>query len=198
MAANLVNRLVVSTDDSAIEKIARNAGADIIKRPASISGDTATSETALVHVLESLKEYEDYVPDIIVFLQCTSPLTLAEDIDGTIKTLVENNADTALSVAPFHYFLWKNNEKGQVESINHDKMYRPMRQERENQYIETGAVYVMRAREFLEKRHRFFGKTVMYEIPEERCFEIDEPIDLVIAEQLLLSCGNLKKGRVVP
>ncbi len=38
--------------------------------------------------------------------------------------------------------------------------------------------------EFLENKYRFFGKTVLYEISEECCFEIDELVDLVVAEQL--------------
>jgi CMP-N-acetylneuraminic acid synthetase len=193
-AAKFVNRLFVSTDDPEIEKVARDAGAEIVIRPKSISGDTAASEAALLHTLDSLKKYEDYIPDILVFLQCTSPLTLPEDIDGTIRMLLENDADTALAVAPFHYYLWRKDKKGEAEGINHDKSYRPMRQERANQYIETGAVYVIRVRDFLDKKHRFFGKTVMYEMPENRCLEIDEPIDLIIAEQLLLGKGNVKQG----
>ena len=182
----LVTRLVVSTDSSEIAEVAINAGAEVVKRPASISGDTASSESALLHVLETLQKKDGYIPDILVLLQCTSPLTLAEDIDGTIRKLLDSQADTALAVAPFHYYLWKENDRGEVEGINHQKFHRPMRQERENQYIETGAVYVMRVSGFLENRHRFFGKTVMYQMPEQRCFEIDEPVDLVIAEQLLI------------
>ncbi|MCI5122975.1 MAG: hypothetical protein D3925_00490 [Candidatus Electrothrix sp. AR5] len=60
-----------------------------------------------------------------------------------------------------------------------------MHQQRDNQFVEAGAVYVMRTAGFIEKKHRFFGKTVLYEIPEERCFEIDEPVDLIIAAQLM-------------
>lgn len=194
LTAGLVNRLVVSTDDPEIEHVALNAGAEVVKRPEAISGDSASSEMALLHVVETLKQNEGYVPDILVFIQCTSPLTLAEDIDGTVRKLLDTDADTALAVAPFHYFLWKENESGEVEGINHQKLHRPMRQEREDQFIETGAVYVMRVNEFMETRHRFFGKTVKYEMPEDRCFEIDEPVDLLIAEQLLLRQRNLMKG----
>ena len=186
LSTRLIDRLVVSTDDSEIENVSLNAGAEVVKRPESISGDTSSSEIALLHVLDYLAQREGYIPDILVFLQCTSPLTLAEDIDGTIKKLLASHADTALAVAPFHYYLWKENEKGELQGINHDKQHRPMRQERERQYLETGAVYVMRVEEFLEKKYRFFGKTVMFEMPGERCFEIDEPVDLAIAEQLLL------------
>jgi N-acylneuraminate cytidylyltransferase len=167
--------------------IAQNFGAEVIWRPIEISGDMASSESALLHVLEYLKETEQYEADILVFLQCTSPLTIAEDIDGTIQALLDGNADSALSVIPFHYFLWRPTECGDARGINHDKRYRPLRQEREPQYLETGAVYVMRVSGFFQTQHRFFGKTVMYEMPAERRLEIDEPVDFQIAD-LLIRC----------
>lgn len=65
-----------------------------------------------------------------------------------------------------------------------------MRQEREKQFLETGAVYVMKNDGFLTHKYRFFGKTVMAEMPENRCFEIDEPEDLIMAEQMLKNQNN--------
>jgi CMP-N-acetylneuraminic acid synthetase len=158
--AHSVNRVVVSTDDAEIGAIARQYGAEVVWRPAEISGDSASSESALLHVLESLQAAEGYRPDVLVFLQCTSPLTLAEDIDGTLQALLDAQADTALAVIPFHYFVWKPQPDGDAVGINHNKGYRPLRQEREPQYLETGAVYVMRVPGFEAARHRFFGKTV--------------------------------------
>jgi N-acylneuraminate cytidylyltransferase len=69
--------------------------------------------------------------------------------------------------------------------INHDKRIRPLRQEREAQFLETGAVYVMRLPAFLAARHRFFGRTAVYIMPVERRLEIDDPIDFQVAEVLL-------------
>ena len=123
-------------------------------------------------------------PQTTVFLQCTSPLTLVEDIDGTIEALGTNRADTALAVADIHYFLWKQ-KYGQLEGINHDKSVRLLRQQREGNYLEAGAVYVMKTSGLLQYRNRFFGKTVPCQLPSERCWEIDNPVDLKIAEVML-------------
>ena len=180
-----LRRIVVSTDDPEIAAVSRQFGAEPICRPAEISGDTATSESALLHVLDYLQQTEGYKPDLLVFLQCTSPLTLPEDIDGAVQTLLDENADSALSVTPFHYFLWRRGEKGDIVGINHDKCIRPLRQESEQQFLENGALYVMRAQGFKEARHRLFGKTAMYVMPPDRCLEIDEPVDLHIAEVLM-------------
>ena len=183
----LIDRVVVSTDDLEIGSIANQFGADVVWRPVELSGDTDSSESALLHALEHLKEVADYDPDITVLLQCTSPLVLSEDIDGTVQALLDEKADTALSVASFHYFLWQQNGEGDAVGINHDKGVRPLRQEKEPQFIETGAVYVMRTKGLKKKRHRFFGKTAMYIMPSERCLEIDEPIDFIIGEALMCS-----------
>jgi len=184
LQSRYVNRLVVSTDDAEIAAAARQYGAEVVWRPAEISGDSASSETALLHTLDHLSQVDVYRPELLVFLQCTSPLTLAEDIDGTIQALLDQGADTALAVIPFHYFLWRE-AGGDAVGINHDKSIRPLRQEREAQYLETGAVYVMRVEGFLQARHRFFGKTALYEMPAERRLEIDDPVDFEIGEVLV-------------
>ena len=184
-ASQLVDRVVVSTDNPEIAQVAENFGAKVVWRPAEISGDMASSESALLHTIGFLKQNEDYQPDIIVFLQATSPLTAADDIDGTVQALLDQQADSALAVIPFHYFLWKNDSTGDAVGINHDKRVRLLRQEREDQYLETGAVYVMRTQGFVEAKHRFFGKTVLYEMPPERRWEIDEHVDFRIAEMLI-------------
>ena len=183
--ARLVNRVVVSTDDTEIAAVSQGYGAEIVWRPEKISSDSASSESALLHTLEHLQKSEGYKPDILAFIQCTSPLTLAEDIDGTIQTLMDKGADSALAVTSFHYFLWKEQASGDTIGINHEKQVRLLRQEREPQFLETGAVYTMRVSGFIQTRHRFFGKTAIYIIPLERHLEIDEPVDFRIAEVLL-------------
>jgi N-acylneuraminate cytidylyltransferase len=180
-----IDRVFVSTDDAEIASVSREYNAEIILRPQEISGDTATSESALLHALDHLEQTEDDIPELLVFLQCTSPLTLAEDIEGTIQALIQNHADSALSVSAFHYFLWGYDKDGEVIAINHNKYFRPRRQDRDPQFVETGAVYVMRVEGFRQVKHRFFGKIAMYEMPLERRLEIDDPVDMQIAEVLM-------------
>lgn len=185
--ANSVERLVVSTDDAEIGAVAQAYGADFVWRPAAISGDDAASEAALLHVIDTLQHGKETLPELIIFLQCTSPLTTAEDIDGAVLALLAEEADTALTVTPFHYFLWQQVEGGDAVGVNHDKRVRLLRQQRTPQFRETGAVYVMRTAGFLQARHRFFGRTALYVVPPERCLEIDEPFDFQLAEWLLQS-----------
>ncbi len=181
--AKLVDQVVVSTDDAEISEISRAAGATVIMRPDDISTDIASSEDALIHALGSL----DKLPELTVFLQCTSPLTQSEDIDQCIQTLLDAKADSAFTATESHRFLWKN--PADATGINHDGKERKRRQDLEPEYAENGAVYVMRTEGFLQARHRFFGKTAISEMPSTRSWEIDTPEDIQVAEALA-SLGN--------
>lgn len=185
-AAELVGSVVVSTDDAEIAELSRATGAKVVMRPAAISDDAASSEDALLHALENL----DDSPDLTVFLQCTAPLTRSEDIDECIRTLVETDADSAFTATESHRFIW--NDKANATGVNHDGAERRRRQERETEYSENGAVYVMRTHGLLQSRHRFFGKIVISEMPATRSWEIDSLEDIRIVEALAaLSAGRI-------
>ena len=184
LKSKFIEKVVVSTDCIDIADVSRSVGAEVVMRPDSISGDKASSEEAIIHTLDILKLQDNYVPDIVVFIQCTSPLTLCEDIDGLIKKLISDKADSGLTVCKFYHFIWKN-ENGIAVGINHNKAVRPMRQDRDPQFLENGALYVFKTIGFLQNRYRFFGKTIFYEMPTERNLEIDEPFDFFLAESYL-------------
>jgi YrbI family 3-deoxy-D-manno-octulosonate 8-phosphate phosphatase len=178
LQSELVNRVVVSTDDGEIAEVSRLYGAEVVWRPKEISGDDSPSEAALLHGLEQLR----LTQGVVAFLQCTSPLMLPADIDGTVRTLDE--ADSAFTATRWHHFLWRDDVES-AQPLGHDKNHRPMRQHREPQYLEVGAVYAMDIAGFLKVKHRFFGVTRMYLIPAERSLEIDDATDLLLAETLL-------------
>ncbi len=197
LAAQRVELVVVSTDDKEIAEETERRGARVIWRPEQIAGDQASSEDALLHVLETLRS-EGREPDATAFLQCTSPLTLPVDIDNAIALLEEENADTVLAVTDFHYFVWHHNEQGEAVGINHEKQVRLLRQQREPQYLETGAIYVMNTRGFLQARHRFFGRIALYPMPHERCLEIDDARDLLVADTLLRLVQDHRRAELIP
>ncbi|MCC6355451.1 MAG: acylneuraminate cytidylyltransferase family protein [Verrucomicrobiae bacterium] len=187
--ATLVSRVCVSTDDDEIAAAAIAAGAEVVRRPAEISGDAASSESALLHALSALEAAEGYRPDILAFLQCTSPFVMPEDVDGAIALVADGRADSALTAFRSDLFLWRLDEGAGAVGINHDKSRRPLRQERSPEFAENGAVYAMRVPGFVEARHRFFGKTLIHEMPRERSLEIDAEEDLTLANALFLAMG---------
>ncbi|SFY50919.1 N-acylneuraminate cytidylyltransferase [Streptomyces sp. F-1] len=185
-ATRLVTDVVVSTDDQAIAAAARAAGAEVVLRPAAIAGDTATSEAAVLHAMDAHEALHGEVVDTVLLVQCTSPFLVREDIDGVAGAVVEDGADTAVTVAPFHGFVWRHDETGTGggAGVNHDKSYRPRRQDRPQDFLETGAAYAMDAAGFRKHLHRFFGRTELVRTDPARVLEIDDPHDLARARAL--------------
>jgi CMP-N-acetylneuraminic acid synthetase len=181
--AETVDRVLVSTDDDTIASLARDAGADVIERPADLGADDTSYEAVLVHALDALRTTDGDDPEVTVLVQCTSPFTEPADIDGTVNLLYDRAIDCAFTATRTHAFLWRESDAG-VVAVNHDASSRPRRQERPVEYVETGAVYAMRTAGFRRARHRFFGEVGVFEVPPERALEIDEPDDLARAEQL--------------
>jgi N-acylneuraminate cytidylyltransferase len=196
LQSEMVEQVYVTTDDANIARQALRFGAKVIDRPVELSGDTASSESALLHALDELSSRGDLTP-LLVFMQCTSPLTLASDIDQAIRTLVDAEADTCLTVTASHAFLWRQNPVVGACGVNHDKAVRLRRQDCEPEFRENGAVYVMRTDGFRAEKHRFFGKTVISEMPAKRSVEIDDALDFDLVAVLMkaqlkeLGCPSL-------
>lgn len=192
-AARLVTDVVVSTDDAGIAAAARAAGAVVVRRPGDIAGDTATSEAAVLHAMDAYEEEQGATVDAVLLVQCTSPFIVREDIDGVAAAVVEGGADSALTVAPFHGFVWRDAEAAVADTtgatdgghgVNHDKSFRPRRQDRPQDLLETGAAYAMDAAGFRTSGHRFFGRTELVRTDPARVLEIDDPHDLARARAL--------------
>lgn len=183
--SDFITKIVVSTDNDAIAHVARQNNVDVVFQPEEVSGDFSTSGSAVLNTVYHLKE-EGYLPDITVFLHCSSPLTLKDDIDGTIRLLINADADSALSVVPVYKYFWKTDGlTGETIEDGHDKTIRQVRQQRRPKYMETGAVYAMKTDGFLQAKTRLFGRTVIYETQPQNVCDIDTQTDLTVAEVLI-------------
>lgn len=183
--SSLVTETFVSTDDDEIAAISAAAGATVILRPAYISCDQASSESVLLHAIQALKQMGRPEPDLVVFLQCTSPMRHPGDIDSAVRTLLDKQADSLLSVSPSHRFLWAE-EEGAARSLNYDFRNRPRRQDMAPQFVENGSIYVFRTRGLLESGNRLFGNVVLYQMDESAAVDIDSMLDMKLAELILL------------
>ncbi len=180
-AASMVDKVFVSTDSESIAAVAIHYGAKVILRPENISGDTASSELALLHAIEYFGKDS---PDILLLLQCTAPFTTPEDINGTVETLIKNKADSAFAAVPFHHFLWRENAH-KAFGINHSGKERKRRQDLEPQYLEAGSVYAMRVATFLDEKTRFCGSTSLHIVEDfHRAIEIDDAADFYQCEAM--------------
>nr|WP_294690878.1 acylneuraminate cytidylyltransferase [uncultured Friedmanniella sp.] len=183
-AATRVDLVVVSTDDDAIADAAQGAGARVVRRPAALAGDTASSESALLHALDAL----EVRPEVLVFVQCTSPFVDPGDLDAGVALVADGYAESAFAAVETYEFLWRGRPDAAgpalVSGVNHDATRRPRRQDRTPDWRETGAFYVLDVAGFRKAGHRFFGRTAAVAVPEHRALEIDTPAELAMAEAL--------------
>jgi CMP-N-acetylneuraminic acid synthetase len=180
--AGAVTDVVVSTDADDIARAAETAGARVVRRPAAIAGDTASSEDAVRHALDAFETERGRLVDVVLLVQCTSPFLTSAEIDAVARAVLEG-ADSALTAVPFHGFVWRTGD-GEANGVNHDKAVRPRRQDRPEELLETGAAYAMRVDGFRKSGHRFFGRTAVVRADPARVLEIDEPADLHRARAL--------------
>jgi CMP-N,N'-diacetyllegionaminic acid synthase len=170
--ASTVDETWVSTDDDEIASVAIKCGAKVIKRPLSLSTDESISESALLHFAEN----ESF--DILVFLQATCPFIMSKDINDSIKLMTKY--DSVVSVSKLdQLFLW--NDSGPMYDINNRKR----RQDREENYIETGSMFVTTRKGLVDNKNRLSGNIGFVKVPKWRSIDIDTHEDLELVRKIM-------------
>ena len=174
-----INEVVVSSDSEKIINLSKKFGAKTILRPSKISGDKATSESALIHAINQL----GYSVDTVVFLQATSPLRNNYDIDSSIETFFSKKLDSLFSASLMDDLnLWVRSKKN-LTSLNYDWKNRIRRQDKKNSiFCENGSIYITKAKKLIENRNRICGKFNYYEMENWQSFEIDSEKDVKLME----------------
>ncbi|NOZ07795.1 MAG: acylneuraminate cytidylyltransferase family protein [FCB group bacterium] len=180
----MIDEVVLSTDDRKIAVIAQNAGARVIERPAEISGDTASTESAIAHAISVFKS-EDASPDILVLMQATSPLRPPNALTAALEKFILHRFDSLVTLTPTHRFLW--GISGEKAVPRYDFMNRPRRQDIKTEdatYVETGSFYIFTRRHFETTGNRLGGEIGYYILPEEYGYEIDTITDFLMLEAI--------------
>lgn len=91
----IADRIVVSTDDPQIKALALSNGVEVIDRPEYLSGDKATTVSALKHVLESIDE----VFDNVILFQVTNPLRPVNLLKEAYEAYLNAGSDSLMTVS---------------------------------------------------------------------------------------------------
>lgn len=177
LQSKYITKTIVSSDSDEILQIAKEYGADILKRPDEFATDTASSEMVVEHALESLNMQFDYV----ILLQPTSPLRDKNDIDDAFEKLFALNATALISVCEFDNKIlkaFKENKNGYLEGISNNKFPFMRRQDLPKTYISNGAIYIIKVDDFLKNNSFFTDKTISFVMGEVKSLDIDTNEDL--------------------
>ena len=179
LQSKYIDHTIVSTDDEKIAQISSNYGANVIMRPPELAKDTSVTIDVLLHVIKALEtEY-----DFLVLLQPTSPLRLSKHIDEAIELFQSNGNKSLVSVSLVndHPLLIRTvDDTGKLNKL-FSKNSTVRRQDMPKYYRINGAIYINKISHIHAKTSLNDNQTA-YIMPQEFSVDIDEPIDLFIAE----------------
>ncbi len=199
--AKEIDKVIVTSDDGEILNLAHELGAIIVDRPSTLATDDCQlDDVYLWTVRQAIADGDLNVDSTLVFLAPTSPFRNANDINqavGIYKHHYQNFGTPVTIIAMYEdqRFHWRRNYSDNPEQFDspapsvipvfQNPAKRLGRQwTREWLLTEAGSIYVVDTRQFLLNRHVRFEPHIAYIMPQERCTEIDTPLDFEIAEVL--------------
>ena len=186
--AKCVDKVVIATDSEEIKKVVLGFGfskVEVYDRNSENSTDSASTESVMLEYIKSVGLNDD---DKFILIQATSPMLKSEHIDGMYKKLLESDAESIFSGVrekQFHWFI----EGENVRPVNYDYKNRPRRQDFEGLIAENGACYINSVSNIMRDKCRISEKIITYELPSYTAYEIDEPEDWLIVEELMKRFG---------
>lgn len=188
LAAESVERVLVSTDDDEILRVARSVpGVEApVRRPPHLAEDTSSALDAYLHLIDSLEIMEGSAPEAVCVLLPTSPLRLPEDIDAAIQRFMATDANSVISVSEAKPSSWLHHvdRHGRLCRVTDDKTPLLNRQDHKPVYLPNGSIYVFDVA-FARATGSVYGDNAYaYLMPPERSVDIDTEADFVAAEAL--------------
>jgi len=188
--SRLFDLIAVSSDSHEILHVAQNFGADLlIERPAELASDNAAKIPAIRHCVEQAEDFFRKRFDVIVDLDATSPLRLAEDIKGAVNLLERNHVSNVITAAPARRSPYFNLvELGDDRVVRLSKSFeKPIirRQDSPQCFDMNASIYVWRRASLFECPTLFNVDTRLFVMPKDRSIDIDSELDFEIVELML-------------
>ena len=188
--SKLLTRIILSSEDKEILKIAKKAGVEIpFIRPKKLAKDNSSTFSVLKHAVKWLEKNENWRADIIVLLQPTTPFRKGTHIDAVVKLLLKSRSDAATTIKkvsyPSHWML-KIVNKNKIKNLFKGGNRYLRRQDAPQTYQPAGLVSAMtRKLLFSLKTTLPAGDTRGYIIPSKFGINIDSSHDYKLAVSLL-------------
>lgn len=184
-----ISRTVVSTDNPTIAEVSRKYCAEVpFLRPVKLSQDNTPMVKVIIHTLNTLKEREKYIPDIVVLLQPTSPLRRVETIDDGIEYFLKNNKRPLISVtkAKQNPYWMKTLKNGYLYPFIRNKKPFYRRQDLPDIYIPNGCLYICSMQDLKSGDPFNNDEIVGFIMDREESVDVDGQEDLILAEYYIL------------
>ncbi|SDB56074.1 N-acylneuraminate cytidylyltransferase [Pseudobutyrivibrio sp. YE44] len=191
LASKYIDRVIVTTDDEEIARVAREAGAEVpFMRPAELASDTATAVDVYIHATEfMMKETGEPIEKFMVLLP-TAPLRTVAHIDGAVEAFKAQGSDTLISVTeaetPPSWYM-NMDDRGCIANAGFGMKGAIVnnRQVNDAYYIPNGAIYILDYKLLKEKRTYYSDNTYGYVMGRLESIDIDNIDDFEYAEFLM-------------
>ena len=185
--SKLITTFVTSTDDEEIASVSRSLGSAVCMRSSELAADDTPMVPVVQHVL-AMMERQTEPFDYVALLQPTAPQRTASDIDAALGILIGSDADSVVSVYQVEDHhptrMYRQGEDGRLVPYAHEPEGR-LRQDLEPVFHRNGAIYACRRR-LLEPPGTLIGHyTLPYIMPRARSINIDDELDLLLADLTL-------------
>jgi CMP-N,N'-diacetyllegionaminic acid synthase len=188
--ATTVDARYLSTDSEryAREGIAHGLAAPYL-RPPELASDTAGAVDTMIHALTEAEAREGGRFDLLLIVEPTSPLRLPEDIDGAVRLLVQTGADSVVTVsaAPAKFLPRKLlcfQDQRLTFLVPEGATVRNRQELGDSPFYRNGVCYAV-TRDCLLERKTLFTPHTRGLVIDRPTVNIDEPIELELAEFLL-------------
>ena len=188
-ASEALDRIIVSTDDAEIARVAREHGAEVpFMRPSELAQDDSPEWRAWQHAVRTLAQQDGRPVDVLVSVPATSPLRAPSDIDACVRKLLETDVDIVITVTPAErspYFNMVVLEADRAHLVIPPATRIDRRQDAPVVYDMTTVAYAVRAPFVLSANSTFDGAVGAVVVPPERALDIDTEYTFHLAELLL-------------
>lgn len=190
LESDLFACVVVDTDSPELLDLAVRLGAHhAVERPAELADDAAGKLGAIKHAVEVAERLEQVEFDVIVDLDLTSPLRTNSDLHGAVQLLEDGGAGNVITGCESRrspYFnLVELTPTGAVAPAKIHTSAVVRRQDAPKCYDMNASIYVWWRDRFMSNPYVFDDGTRLFEMPVERSFDIDEPLDFELVEWLM-------------
>ncbi len=188
--AGLFEHIAFSSDNQNYLEVAREAGSSIqVSRPPELASDSAGKIPAIRHCVAQVEEVIGHQVDIIIDLDCTSPLRFAADIVGSLKLLQQSGTGNVISGSRARrspYFnLVERKADSRIDLVKVPDKQLLRRQDAPQCYDMNASIYVWYRSALMEREGLFHEDTDIFVMPEERSIDIDSELDFDIVSMLL-------------
>lgn len=179
-------RVIVSTDDKGIAKVAREWGAETpFMRPPELADDHTGTLPVIAHALQWLADRGEAV-ETACCLYATAPFVRSEDLRAGRDRLNRGDVDYAFSVTRYAFPIQRAlriTPEGRVGMFQSEH-FSTRSQDLEEAWHDAGQFYWGRAVAWREQRPLFSEAAAPIELPRHRVQDIDTPEDWERAEWL--------------